>query len=131
MLFVSVSLGNWVGVLNGGFPSVLLKFNWPIISEEMVSVYCLLKYLFKNELTKQLSVKSYFLKNIFLPQNNLMTFEEPQVLIRNAEILQEMRTNAFTFAPIFLIPSILRAGLSDLFPKSETVNDDTSDNVNI
>ena len=115
------------------------------LSEEMVSVYGLLKYIFKNELTKQLSVKSYFLKNIFfwscetkpkefwrreniahcllyliekteqhcasgqllhyfVPQNNLMTFEEPQVLRRNAEILQEMRTNAFIFAPIFLIP---------------------------
>ena len=35
------------------------------LSESMVSVYGLFKYLMKNEITKQLEIKSYYLKNLF------------------------------------------------------------------
>ena len=35
------------------------------MSESMVSVYGLFKYLMKNEVTKQLEIKSYYLKNLF------------------------------------------------------------------
>ena len=35
------------------------------LSESMVSVYRLFKYLIKNEVTKQLEINSYYLKNLF------------------------------------------------------------------
>ena len=35
------------------------------LTESMVSVYVLFKYLMKNEITKQLEIKSYYLKNLF------------------------------------------------------------------
>ena len=35
------------------------------LSESMISVYGLFKYLIKNEVTKQLEIKSYYLKNLF------------------------------------------------------------------
>ena len=128
------------------------------LDENIVAVYSLLKYLIKNELTKQLSVKSYHLKNVFfwaceeqpadfwekenlsvcllyfmeklekhlrcgrlghyfVPENNLLAFEEPHALTRNAEILCEMRENPFIFAPVFLIPRITITGLNNLMPE--------------
>ena len=127
------------------------------LSESMVSVYGLFKYLMKNEVTKQLEIKSYYLKNLFfwaceeklqdfwkrenlalclvyliekledhlkkgelphyfVPENNLFTFEEPKALMRNANIINGMKNNAFVFAPIFLLPRITNTGLSSLFP---------------
>lgn len=148
---------------NGRGPQWRLSFSLAEIElahsleESMVSVYGLFKYLMKNELTKQLDVKSYYLKNLFfwaceekpqefwkrenlaicliylmekledclkrgelthyfLPENNLFNFEEPQILVRNAEIVNGMRSNPFVFAPIFLIPRIVTTGLNNILP---------------
>ena len=46
------------------------------------------------------------LPQYFLPENNLFNFEEPQIPVRNAEIVNGMRGNPFVFAPIFFIPRI-------------------------
>ena len=150
---------------NGRGPQWRLSFSLAEIElahsleESMISVYGLFKYLMKNELTKQLDVKSYYLKNLFfwaceekpqefwtreniaicliylmekleeclkrgelpqyfLPENNLFNFEEPQILVRNAEIVNGMKSNPFVFAPIFLIPHIVNVGLNNILAPS-------------
>ena len=127
------------------------------LSESMVSVYGLFKHLMKNEVTKQLEIKSYYLKNLFfwaceekpqdfwkrenialclvclmekledhlkkgvlphyfIPENNLLAFEEPKTLMHNANIIHGMKHNAFVFAPFFLLPRIICTGLYSLLP---------------
>ena len=140
------------------WPSWMARVGTQFRREYGISL-CLFKYLMKNELTKQLDVKSYYLKNLFfwgceekpqefwkreniaicliylmeklaeclkrgelpqyfLPENNLFNFEEPQILVRNAEIVNGMRGNPFVFAPIFLIPRIVTTGLNNILPRS-------------
>ena len=56
------------------------------------------------------------LPHYFLPENNLFNFEEPQILVCNAEIVNGMRSNPFVFAPIFLISRIVTTGLNNILP---------------
>ena len=58
------------------------------------------------------------LPHYFLPKNNLFNFEEPQILVRNAEIVNGMKSNPFVFAPIFLIPHIVNVGLNNILAPS-------------
>ena len=61
-------------------------------------------------------LKKRKLPHYFVPENNLFTFEEPKVLMRNVNIINGMKNNVFVFAPIFLLPRITNTGLSRLFP---------------
>ena len=63
MLYGSVFQIKLAGDRNGDSHSAQQKLRWR--AESMVSVYGLFKYLMKNEVAKQLEIKSYYLKNLF------------------------------------------------------------------